>query len=199
MLLPTGLPTTAMGAATPGPKGSTRMLLPGSLLLLLRLLLPLSLLLRDCVPSLLPCWPVPSVTGLLRHSRARDRSLKADHRLLAVADVAASSEEDRRCSRRSDVPLLLLLTLLLLPLLEERRAAAESMLLDACSLGGLTWCSRALLLVVRIACARIMWGCCCCVLPLLLRMATSSSASTMRSCAGVPARLPMLFRGCCWS
>jgi hypothetical protein len=156
MPLPTGLPTTAMGATTPGPKGSTRMLLlPGSLLLLLRLLPPLSLLLRDCVPSLLPCWPVPSVTGLLRHSRARERSLKADHRLLAVADVAASSEEDRRCSRRSDVPLLLLPPLLLL-LLEERRAAAESMLLDACSLWGLTWCSRALLLVVRIACARIM-------------------------------------------
>lgn len=128
------------------------------------MLLPGSLLPRDCVLSLLPCCPIPSTTELLRHSRARERSLNADHRLLAVADVAASNEDDRRCSRRSDAPLLLFpLLALLLPLLEGRRAAAESMLLDACSPGALTRCVDgecmcALLLVVRIACARMMWG-----------------------------------------
>ena len=61
-----------------------------------------------------------SDTGLLRHSNARERSLSDDHRLLAVADVAASSDEERRCSRCNvrlllKLPPPLPLLLLLLP------------------------------------------------------------------------------------
>jgi hypothetical protein len=107
---------------------------PGSLPVLLRLPPP-PLLLRPIPvrPSiLLPRAPL-SDTGLFRHSSARDLSLKDAHRLLAVAEVAASNEEDRRCSRRSDMLLLLLLLppeclLLLLGL----SAVSESRLLVAC-------------------------------------------------------------------
>jgi hypothetical protein len=133
---------------------------PGSLLVLLRLPPP-SLLLRPTRPSkLLPRAPL-SDTGLFRHSSARDLSLKEVHRLLAVADVAASNEDDRRCRRRRD--MLLLLPPECLPLLLGLCAMSDSRLLVVCRRDRSTGCvdgrcSLELLLVVRIARARMMCG-----------------------------------------
>lgn len=188
MPLPTTLPgkNTAL-AVTAGPvpcrTGLLRLLPPSTLLL--RLLLPPSMLLLRR-PLVLP---VPlSRTGLLRHSNARDLSPKAlseDHRLLAVADVAASSEVDRRCSRRIDAVLLLL------PLLPWPTGLSTlPKLAVVCNLGRPTgWvdgiCSLALTLVVRIACARIMWGWVGLARELLLLLCRTSSASTMPTWAVV--------------
>lgn len=179
MPLPTGLPNTATGSI-PGPNGTTLMLLlllPGSLLVLLRLT-PLSALPRRTPPSAL-LRPALSATGQLRQSRARERSLKEDQRLLAVADVAARSEDDLRCRRLKDALGLLLLVLYLLPGL---CASAESTLLVVWRRERLTGCvegsgSLLLLLVVRIARARMMCGC-------VLLLFKTSSATTMRRCAG---------------